>query len=82
MIKILGCGDPRYKHENQMKPKMSWKAMKCQKISGKVMKSHEKFMKSHYMKLHEVTWEKCKKSKKLLEKCKSPNLRKVWKDNE
>ena len=33
------------------------------------MKSHEKFMKSHYMKLHEVTWEKCKKSKKLLEKC-------------
>ena len=47
-----------------MKPKMSWKAMKCQEISGK------------------VTWEKCKKSKKLLEKCKSPNLRKVWKDNE
>ena len=44
--KILGCRDPRYKHENQMNSIWSLefheKSVKCDKMSGKVIKNHKK----------------------------------------
>ena len=61
---ILGCRDPRYKHENQRNS--TW-ILKCHEKSGNVKKSLEKSWK--VMKSH---WKVIKKSWKVIIRAKVP----------
>ena len=60
---ILGCRDPRYKHENQRNS--TW-ILKCHEKSGNVKKSLEKSWK--VLKSHKKSWKVIEKSLKSHEK--------------